>query len=443
MKRGTGELPITTGGPDEVRRLHRINLGALLGAAAILAALAVMGFFTEVDVSVPARGELAPATLFEVVAEAEGQVKTVHVRHGDTVEPGDVILELSNDSLRAQIEEARAALETALSRREETAARLEAEDREIREEIAQKEAAVGGQEGRIREIKAGGDPRTIAVARARLHMASIELEYAALEFEKAESLLHKGVLQSKKRDEAETRYRLAEASHRIAREQLAQAESPFTPHDLERAEAELQEASHAAAQARARLAETDVYRAEIRTLEREIQETRVRIDHLERLQGKLRVTADVQGKVLTRDVDRQVGRWVKAGDLLVEIGQEGEFVVDGYLREEHLPRVRVGLPAKVYLRAFPFREYQVLQGELVELSETLTRRDGETSREDEGKPVAPIRVLLDQSGIEHEGEEVPLRAGLSAEVEIVIRRVGLWDLLKENLRRWRSEPVNS
>jgi len=404
--------------------------------------LATMGYFTEVDVSVPARGEVAPAVLFEVVAEAEGQVKTVHVRHGDTVEPGVLLLELSNDALEAQIEEARASLQTAVSRKEEVEVHVLAREREIREEIAQKEAAVERLAARIREIESGGDPRAVAVARARLHMASIELEYAAFELEKAESLLQKGVLQSKKRDEAETRFRLAEAGYGIAREQLAQAEAPFTPHDLEKARAELQEASHGAAQARARFAELGVSRAEIQTLERVIEETDVHIRHLERQQEKLRVVADVSGKVLTDAVERQVGRWVKAGESLLQIGQEGPFVVDGYLSEEFLPRVRVGLPAKVYLRAFPFREYQVLGGTLLELSERFSRQGTEMGAE-EGKAVAAIRVALDQTGIEHEGEEVPLRAGLSAEVEIVIRRAGLWELFRENLRRWRSRPMDS
>jgi multidrug resistance efflux pump len=444
MKSERAQIPgpsWSASGLSEVRRVHRLNLFALLAAFIILAGLVMMGFYTEVDVSVPARGEVAPATLVELVAEVEGQVKSVRVRHGDTVEPGDLILELLNDDLQAQYEEARATVQTALSRKDEVSARLAGEEQAIREEIAQKEAAMAGSEARVREIQAGGDPRTIAVARARLHMASIELEYAALELEKAESLLQKGVLQSKKRDEAETRYRLAQASHRIALEQLAQAESPYSSHDLESAQAGLQEASHAVAQARARLSEIDVYRAEIRTLGRVIEETNIRIGHLERQQAKLRVVAGVRGKILTDDVERQVGRWVRVGEPLVEIGEEGRFVVDGYLREEYLPRVKVGLPAKVYLRAFPFREYQVLQGELAELSEKFTRRDEQGAGKDEGKPAAPIRVTLSQAGIEHDGEEVPLRAGLSAEVEIVIRRAGLWDLLKENVQRWRSEPM--
>jgi multidrug resistance efflux pump len=239
------------------------------------------------------------------------------------------------------------------------------------------------------------------------------------------------------------RFRLAEASYRIAQEQLAQAEHPYTSHDLERAEAELAEASHGAAQARAGLAELEVYRAEIRTLDRLIQETNVRIGHLERQQAKLRVTAEVGGKVLTNDVERQVGRWVNAGETLVEIGEEGRFVVDGHLREEFLPRVRVGLPAKVYLRAFPFREYEVVSGKVVELSETFSRAETPGFPPGSGEAVALIRVALDQVVVEHEGEELPLRVGLSAEVEIVVRRAGLWDLLKENVQRWRSGPVGS
>jgi len=427
----------------EVRRLHRVNAGALAGAAVILAGLAVMGFYTEVDVSVPAKGEVAPAVLHEVVAETEGQVAKVFVRHGEMVEEGEPVMELANDDLEAELEEARAALETAQSRRSEVEKRLAAEGQEIREEIAQKNAAVDRLQARVDEIRAGGDPQDIAVAEARLRMASIELEYAAMEFEKAETLLQKGVLQSKKRDEAETRYRLAQAAHQIAAEQLAQAKSPFTPHDLAGAEAELEEARHAAAQVEARLGGLDVYRSEVLTLERAIEETNVRILYLERRKEKLRVTAPAAGKVLTGEVERLVGRWVRPGEPLLDIGQEGAFVVKGFLREEYLPQVAVGQEAKVYLRAFPFREYQVLDGELAELSERFVPGEGTSGEAGGTDRVAPIRVTLAQAGVVYEGEELPLRPGLSAEMEIVVRRVGLYDLLRENIQRWRSGPVGS
>jgi len=427
----------------ELRRLRRVNALSLAAAAVVLAGLGVMAFLTEVDVSVPAKGEVAPAELFEVSAGVEGQVKAVHVGHGDTVEAGDPLLDLSNDELEEDLEEARAALQTAQSRRAEVEKRLAVEGDEIREEIAQREAAVGRLEARIAEIQAGGDPQAIAVAEARLRMASIEMEYAALSLEKAETLLQKGVLQSKKRDEAENRYRLAEAAFEIAREQVAQAKDPYSAHDLARAEADLAEARHAAAEARARLGELDVYRSEILTLERAIEETEVRLRHLERRREKLHIVSPVDGKVLTNRVEHLAGRWVRAGEALLELGRGESFVIEGYLAEEYLPQVATGQEAKVYLRAFPFREYEVLDGELVALSERFAPGEGDARSGGNGDRVAPIRVALRQTAVEYEGEELPLRPGLSAEVEIVVRRIGLVDLLRESIQRWRSGSISS
>jgi multidrug resistance efflux pump len=442
MKR-MNEVNLEREGWMELRRLRRVNAWALAGAAMVLGALGVMAVLTEVDVSVPAKGEVAPAILHEVVAGVEGQVERVHVEHGEMVGAGDPLLDLSNDGLEADLEEARAALETARSRRAEVEKRLAVQEEENREEIAQREAVVSRLEARTEEIRAGGDPQVIAVAEARLRMASIELEYAALELEKAETLLQKGVLQSKKRDEAENRFRLAEAAWEIAREQVTQAKNPYTPHDLARAEAELEEARHAAAESRARLGELDVYRGEMLTLERAIEETEVHLRHLERRREKLHIVSPVEGKVLTNRVERLTGRWVSAGELLLELGQGESFVVQGHLAEEYLPQVETGQEAKVYLRAFPFREYQVLDGELVELSERFAPGEGDGLPGGNGERVAPIRVALRQGAVEYEGEELPLRPGLSAEVEIIVRRIGLLDLLRENIQRWRSGSISS
>ena len=104
-------------------------------------------------------------------------------------------------------------------------------------------------------------------------------------------------------------------------------------------------------------------------MKEKIGETDVRIRHLAASNQALSITSPVDGKILTHDPKALAGLWVKPGDPILSIGTSEGFVVDGDLKEDFLPRVRPGLMTKVYLRAFPFREYQVLEGELTGIGE--------------------------------------------------------------------------
>lgn len=60
--------------------------------------------------SVVASGEVSSQSLARIGSEITGVIKTRHVREGDKVKPGDVLLELNSDELQARVHEAEAAL---------------------------------------------------------------------------------------------------------------------------------------------------------------------------------------------------------------------------------------------------------------------------------------------------------------------------------------------
>lgn len=97
----------------------RLMLGTA-AAALVVAALA----FIPAELEVAARGKLQPAQRREIFAELDGVVEQVHVRHGQQVHAGELLLELSNHELREQ-------LTALLGRRETTRERISALERTL------------------------------------------------------------------------------------------------------------------------------------------------------------------------------------------------------------------------------------------------------------------------------------------------------------------------
>ena len=79
--------------------------------------------------SVVASGEVRSQSLARIGSEITGIIKARHVREGDKVKPGDLLLELNNDEQQARVYEAEAALQQLVSssRRQAQAAQKEAE----------------------------------------------------------------------------------------------------------------------------------------------------------------------------------------------------------------------------------------------------------------------------------------------------------------------------
>jgi HlyD family secretion protein len=136
------EAAIALGLGDAPRRLGRRSLVALLGAAALCAALTAhallapppIAFATErvrrgdILVSVTATGTLQPRDEVEIGSELSGTIRGVEVAYNDVVHTGQVLARLDTARLEAQLLQSRAALDAARANAEQArASEVEAE----------------------------------------------------------------------------------------------------------------------------------------------------------------------------------------------------------------------------------------------------------------------------------------------------------------------------
>lgn len=169
------------------RRLRQWLLGeGLLVAAAGIGGIAIsqlrsqepsVQYRTEevrrgaLTITVEATGKLEPLTQVNVGTEISGIIQTVAVDFNDTVRTGQVLAEVNTDKLRAQAEQARAALQAAEARLLQAQATV----REARNQLARLEE--------VRQLSAGRvpsrhelDAQEAAVKRAEAEEASAEAQ---------------------------------------------------------------------------------------------------------------------------------------------------------------------------------------------------------------------------------------------------------------------------
>jgi multidrug resistance efflux pump len=287
-----------------VKRAVSFTLGII--ALVVLIGL-VVSMVVSMDVTVKSAGVLEPVNIWPIRAEAAGPVREVLVQSGDTVKPGDVVIRL--DAL---------ALETQL-------AQLEAQYRAAQIDRARSVAGT--------PLERQQQTQRLANAQARLTRARAVLVQRMVEYgfgNNADSLLSVWRAgQHVMLDQAVGDVRGAEADIR-----LNAAETDMLTlrgFDEQRADTEM-----------------DRLRAQIREVRERITRTTI--------------TAPSGGVVLTEQLEKLSGSWIREGETLLEVGEVGEWRVTMLVPERDVNKISVGDRVRLEVQAFDQRERRQLEG---------------------------------------------------------------------------------
>lgn len=135
----------------------------------------------------------------------------------------------------------------------------------------------------------------------------------------------------------------------------------------------------------------------------------------------LEIKAPVAGIILTRDIERLVGKKFKAGESFCEIVAPSELTVDTYVPEDRIAYVTTGLPVTVFLAGNPRLGYQLTVQEINPLAE-VTQRLGNVYRVRAPFPDAPPATMVGMKGVG----------------KIHVRTSNLWSIASDRvLSRWQ------
>lgn len=413
--------------------------------ALVLSALA-WSFIGRADVIVTAPGALIPdSELRRFYAPVDGELVNLYVAEGQPVSKGDVLARLN---ARGAVEAASNALQAQL--------KLENAEREWRQfpekkALLERRTATLRQAMELEEQQHGkrlalGTSKLVEVQRAQLAEARTNVEDArrardaaraeAEKFERVFAVPGGGGVSLLQVEAKRNALIAADNAHRVAQSRLgelsarhgqeyaqAQAQVESSGEQLKKLRLDYEAAANELATAEERL------RLQLQTARVEAEAAaRIRFENIDK-DNFLQILAPVSG-VITDLTSTQPGDKVHANTPLGGIApSNSRAIVKVEIAEHDRAFLREGLPVKLKFSAFPYQRYGVINGTLEYIS-PATRPAPQSKL-----PVYEARVSLERDHYLVADTKFPLRYGMTATVEVVVRARRLIDLALDPLRQ--------
>ena len=343
-----------------------------------------------------------------ITSRIAGKVARLAAKEGDRVAAGQVLLELDDTELRAQIDQARAVLHSAEERLAQAKAgesmRYAQTDAQIEQAQANLNAAIvrikqlqsqarvtdAGQKAavaraesnltsakdRLRMVKEGARTQERRVVENAVLQAKANLDTARARATRRRELFAQGAISQEDLDENEKALKLAEAQYnstveqrdlmhegargeevRIAEEQVRQAEegvreakanlekTKISNDDIEAALAQKAQITSALKVAQANKSQYQIVPREIAGAQAFVAEQRAKLDYAQQQMSYTKITSPVSGVVASSAVN--TGTSITTMDKLMNVVALNSVYFEAQVPELRMSEVRTGLPVKV------------------------------------------------------------------------------------------------
>jgi adhesin transport system membrane fusion protein len=368
-----------------VKRAVGITLG-------MLALLVIIGFVAastiSMDVTVKANGILEPVTVHPVRAQESGPVFEVLVRTGDTVQANAVLARLDTLALAA------------------TYSQLDAQYRAAN--IDQRRSGASDPLERQRLLE-----RT-SQAQARLVSARAVLQQRMVEYDLGQNV-----------------------------DSLLRAYRPGRHVTLDQAVGDVR-----SAEAEIRLASSEADMLQLNTFDRaklgtQMDQLRSQMTALRERMSRMVLRAPIAGVVLTEQLERLPGAYVREGDQILEVASLGEWRAQLTVPERDVNKIKLGDRVEVEVQAFDQNEREQIHGKVTYVSPEAMGT-GTAAPSPMGTVASPTpgmyRVIasLDEAQIREMGFD-KFRRGYSVRGNVITRSgkiiTLLWNYLTEKLEK--------
>ena len=397
-------LEIQESPPSPLGRAVLVTIVILFAAGIVWATLG------RIDTVAVARGKVVPGGRSKVIQPLEsGIVRAIHVRDGQVVRRGAVLVELdpttttadyqrlTAERMAAQIQVARL---RALLANEPALRPVERADPQL---LALQEQLLRGQRaehaGRLQAAQLLVEQRQAAVAGTRAEIVRLET-LVPMFTERA------GAFKKLLAGEyvARLQYLEVEAQRVTAVQQLAAQREKLQQDLASLREGETQREVIDAEFMRTRLSELTEWETRGKSLAEEVAKAAQRTQ-IQRL------TAPTDGTVQQLAVHTHGGVVTPAQTLLVIVPRGATLEAEAWLENKDVGFVRLGQRVEVKIETFPFTRYGTVSG-------TVASVAAEAVQVENVGLVYPIRVTLERAAIEADGRMTPLLPGMALTVEV-------------------------
>ncbi len=334
---------------------HWISVGVLSG---VLATGAGVGYWHLVGRNTFPQGLIQTSGRLEgdvatVSSKFAGRVEKLSAREGDLVSAGQTLIQLDDAQTKAKVEQAARAVVRLEAEHQAILATLESLRKQVPLNIECAEAAV-------------------ETGRALLAQSITEEAHAKSDLERATTLVSKSATSMDDHENAVRDAACAGSVVAARRSSLVQLEKQLAQAKLGWDQIRTKEAELAAIAARR--GEADAALAEMKSI-----------------LADLTIVAPISGVIATRMVN--TGEVVSAGSPLLEIVDLDQLYLKVYVPEVQIGKVRLGLPGRIHVDAFPGRPFEATVRYIASRAE-FTPKEVQTV-DDRVKLIYAVRLYLD------------------------------------------------
>ncbi|WP_315785652.1 HlyD family efflux transporter periplasmic adaptor subunit [Fischerella sp. JS2] len=451
-------------------------LYVLLGFTALALPWSVLA---KVDETGDARGRIEPqGSTQKLDALVSGSVKAVKVKEGDTVQAGQILLELDSNILQTELQEAQEKLTGLLNQRlhfdvikNQLQLALSVQKQQNQSQALEKLSQVN-QAKQDLEAKQSLYNLQKLEKLALLNQAQQQINTSHNDLKSAEGrlsidsrivdrfskLLQDGAVSitqidqlKKEQQESKQLYQKAQSDVKQAKLRLAEEQSRYQA-TINQLESEIKQAKLRLQQEQSnyqsllqagKLAilknqqQLKDLQTQITTLESQIAQGRSQITSL-RLQLQQRIVrSPINGTIFELPVSKP-GAVVQLGQRVAQIAPKNTpFIIKAQMPSQHSGFLKVGMPVKIKFDAYPFQEYGIAQGKVTWISP-----DSKVSQTPQGQQESfELNIALDQQYLQNGNQRIPLTAGQTATAEVIIRQRRVIDFVLYPFQRLQKDGL--
>jgi hemolysin D len=383
----------------------------------------------QVDEVGQARGRLEPkGKTMRLDAATTGTVAKIHVKEGQTVKPGDRLLELNADLLRNQQQQAQTKLESQLNR----LAQLQAMQRQMEMTLQTQKLQLQAQlNEQIAEYNRAEHRITYFQNAQELTQAVLAKDQTRAD--RFREFQQMGIIPGVQAEDAEraaleTSQRLSQTRSdlRQAQAELAKLQSTY-----ERVQRE-GEVTLLASTRQIKAAQTEILQ-----LKAEIAQSRHQIASLALQLKRTLVSVPIAGTIFELPVQKP-GAVVQPGEQLATIApKDAPLILRAKLSSRESGFVKVGLPVKIKFDAYPFQDYGIIPGTVRWISPTSKVQTTPQGQDE----VYDVEIELAQTFIRSGKKTLALAPGQTANAEIIIRQRRVIDFFIDPFKQLQTDGM--
>ncbi len=351
---------VQTQPPKEKPRRHTPKPLIVLGVLAILAGGGYgiyRGFFYHPEPEGLFLSGRIEGDETDISAKTGGKIATVAVRRGDVVKPGQLLIQIDDADLRAQVRGYEGKVRSAQEDLKRYEQQLPVLSAQLEQANLSTQQVQQDSQGKISEVE-----NTLAASRAQLVQAQANLKLAQVKQRRYGDLAAKGAVSLQTRDEYDTSVQTNQATVDAARQQVKSAQGALIQAQATLRNSPIKVAAALQIEKQIAQARTDIAKAQ-----QEVRNAQATLEQYQANLNYLVINSPLAGNVITRSVEP--GEVVAAGNPLLTIINLDNLYLRGFIPEGDIGKVRVGQLAQVYLDADPKQPLQA----------TVTRVDPKAS----------------------------------------------------------------